>query len=422
MKKIILFSCLFAIKGFGQDLKFETLKLNAAPAYVMLGVEPQNIQRPSTVTDFIASAQSAIVNNKLQPNFALETTPYYWTHPKTDADKRIRLYNYLAPSNKILQNIGRSFTLSMASSESDTLTFGDLKPGTGLGFGLRFNIFSGNISRKTIQQVGALIETKLLNNFYQDIINQLTLNGSVDVRTRAASWKIAKAKGDAYKDGLVEYIANYVTDQIVKKLGKQNLTSADLAGVKKLAKENDDKESKVLATVNQAVFPLTREGFILEVALGNSSIVQDNQWKDTRNAKTALWVTPSYRFNTRKDPSVIDYLDVMAVLRWTWNDREVDSSDYSDIGAKLQYTHNRFSLSAELIARKLSNKPATISSEWTNRLDLSIDYKINELITFKFTLGRNFDGNSVHYSDPGKMFAVGGFHFGFSNFFKQTSQ
>ena len=92
MKKIftvVIFFC--GVKSFCQDPKFETLKLTSAPAYTVLGVDPQNIQRPTTPTDFIAGAQSAIVNGKLQPNFAIEGTPYYWKHPKTDSGKRVEI-------------------------------------------------------------------------------------------------------------------------------------------------------------------------------------------------------------------------------------------------------------------------------------------------------------------------------------------
>jgi hypothetical protein len=173
--------------------------------------------------------------------------------------------------------------------------------------------------------------------------------------------------------------------------------------------------------LNQAVFPLTREGFMLELALANATVIPNNEAKNITSAKTAIWLTPSYRINTRKDPTVIDFLDFMAVLRMTFNNSKVDVTDYFDIGAKVQYTHNRFSLSGEYIARMLTEKPDAVESKWTNRLDLSFDYKINDLITFKATFGRNFDGNSVHYSDPQKIFAVGGVNFGFGEFLKKNN-
>lgn len=416
MKKIftlVIFFC--GVRSFCQDPKFETLKLTSAPAYTVLGVDPQNIQRPTTPTDFIAGAQSAIVNGKLQPNFAIEATPYYWKHPKTDSGKRVSLYQFIKDDNNVLNNIARTFTFSFATSESDTLTFGDLDPGTGFGIGFRCNLFNGSISRKTL--ISSLIQNKLIDNLYQSLMGQLQVGNDVIVKSSIDKWKETKRKADPDHDALVDHVADFVR----KELGRATLKESDIDFLQQKIDAIEDEESKFLATLNQAVFPLTREGFMLEFAIANASIIQNNEAKNITSAKTAIWLTPSYRINTRKDPSVIDFLDFMAVLRMTFNSSKVDVTDYFDIGAKVQYTHNRFSLSGEYIARMLTEKPNTVESKWTNRLDLSFDYKINDLITFKATFGRNFDGNSVHYSDPQKIFAVGGVNFGFGEFLKKNN-
>lgn len=416
MKKIftlVIFFC--GVRSFCQDPKFETLKLTSAPAYTVLGVDPQNIQRPTTPTDFIAGAQSAIVNGKLQPNFAIEATPYYWKHPKTDSGKRVSLYQFIKDDNNVLNNIARTFTFSFATSESDTLTFGDLDPGTGFGIGFRCNLFNGSISRKTL--ISSLIQNKLIDNLYQSLMGQLQVGNDVIVKSSIDKWKETKRKADPDHDALVDHVADFVR----KELGRATLKESDIDFLQQKIDAIEDEESKFLATLNQAVFPLTREGFMLEFAIANASIIQNNEAKNITSAKTAIWLTPSYRINTRKDPSVIDFLDFMAVLRMTFNSSKVDVTDYFDIGAKVQYTHNRISLSGEYIARMLTEKPNTVESKWTNRLDLSFDYKINDLITFKATFGRNFDGNSVHYSDPQKIFAVGGVNFGFGEFLKKNN-
>jgi len=417
MKRMFFLIIFFlGIKSFCQDPKFETLKLTSAPAYTVLGVDPQNIQRPATPTDFIAGAQSAIVNGKLQPNFAIEATPYYWKHPKTDTGKRVSLYEFIKNDNNVFDNIAKTFTFSFATSESDTLAFGDLEPGTGFGIGFKCNLFNGKVSRKTL--ISSLMQNKLIDNLYQSIMGQFQVgNNNVVVKDRVNNWKESKKNKDPVHDALVDYVADFVRND----LGKAILTENDKNLLQQKIDAIEDEESKFLATLNQAVFPLTREGFMLELAIGDAAIIQNNESKNITNAKTAIWLTPSYRINTRKDPTVIDFLDFMAVLRMTFNNSKVDVSDYIDIGAKVQYTHNRFSFSGEYIARMLTEKPSTVDSKWTNRLDLSFDFKVNELITFKATFGRNFDGNSVHYSDPKKMFAVGGMNFGFGEFLKKNN-
>ena len=315
----------------------------------------------------------------------------------------------------MLNNIARTFTFSFATSESDTLTFGDLDPGTGFGIGFRCNLFNGSISRKTL--ISSLIQNKLIDNLYQSLMGQLQVGNDVIVKSSIDKWKETKRKADPDHDALVDHVADFVR----KELGRATLKESDIDFLQQKIDAIEDEESKFLATLNQAVFPLTREGFMLEFAIANASIIQNNEAKNITSAKTAIWLTPSYRINTRKDPSVIDFLDFMAVLRMTFNSSKVDVTDYFDIGAKVQYTHNRISLSGEYIARMLTEKPNTVESKWTNRLDLSFDYKINDLITFKATFGRNFDGNSVHYSDPQKIFAVGGVNFGFGEFLKKNN-
>jgi hypothetical protein len=410
---LVIFFC--GLKTFCQDPKFETLKLTSAPAYTVLGVDPQNIQRPTTPTDFIAGAQSAIVNGKLQPNFAIEATPYYWKHPKTDTEKRVSLYQFIKDGHNVFDNIARTFTFSFATSESDTLTFGDLEPGTGFGIGFRCNLFNGKVSRKTL--ISSLMQNKLIDNLYQSLMGQLQVGNDVIVKNSIDTWKKTKKNEDPNHDALVDYVADFAR----KDLGKATLKENDIDFLQKKIDAIEDEESKFLVSLNQAVFPLTREGFMLEFAIGNAVIVQNNEAKNITNAKTAIWLTPSYRINTRKDPNVIDFLDFMAVFRMTFNNSKVDVADYFDIGAKVQYTHNKFSFSGEYIARMLTEKPNTVASKWTNRLDVSFDYKINDLITFKATFGRNFDGNSVHYADTPKIFAVGGVNFGFGEFLKKNN-
>ena len=174
-----------------------------------------------------------------------------------------------------------------------------------------------------------------------------------------------------------------------------------------------------IAKVNAYQFPLTREGFMLEFAVANASVAANSSWNNLQSAKTAIWLTPSYRFNVNKDPEIIDFIDLMAVARVTINAKNADTSNYIDAGGKLQWVHNKLSVSAESIFRWLSNKPPNQAKAYTVRTDMTFSYKLNDVVTFKATFGSNFDGNSTHYTDPSKMFVVGGFNFGFSNFLKK---
>jgi hypothetical protein len=121
---------------------FESLKLNSAPSFVILGVEPENISRPASPTQFVGAIQNSVVNGQLQPNFALEFTPYYFKNPRKDPE-RFKALNYLLPSQNVGNTIGRTFSVSLATSESDSVAYGNLAAGTGLGLGIRFTLYEG---------------------------------------------------------------------------------------------------------------------------------------------------------------------------------------------------------------------------------------------------------------------------------------
>lgn len=397
------------------ESQFKSLSLNTSPAYVVLGVEPENIQRPNSPNDFIAGVQSALVNNRLQPNFAMETTPYYWGKKKPDS-KKFDVYNYIA-SKDFWTNLASSITFSFATSPSDSFTFGKIPVGTGLGIGMHMQLFSGNISKHVKANLGDWYMNTNLVALFEALTNKLETGKPIDNLDSFMDEVLSKG---SFKE-MQEWEKSIVKDLVKTRLKKKSLSPEDMHVIEKLNAEAKDVAAKKLKNVNRYQFPLTKEGFMLEFAIANASVAGDNVWNKLQSAKTAIWLTPSYRFNVNKDPEVIDFIDVMAVARITVNAKNVDSSNYVDVGAKLQWVHNRLSVSGEGILRYLTQKPQNQAKNYTLRTGFTLSYKINEMITFKATFGSNFDGNSTHYSDPDKMFAVGGFQFGFSNFLKKDN-
>ena len=409
--------------GHAQDTKYENLEkqfkslsLNSSPAYVVLGVEPENIQRPNSPNDFIAGVQSAIVNDKLQPNFALETTPYYWGKKKPDS-KMFNVYDYIS-KNDFWSNLAKSFTFSMATSQSDSFTFGRIPVGTGLGLGMHMQLFSGSVSRTVKDNLGSWylqISTKAV---FESITNRLEADKGIDNIDDWLDDQLSKGSLKAMED----WEKDIVKDLIKQKIKKSSIAVSDSNKIRQLKEEAGENSAIALKKVNNYQFPLTREGFMLELSIANASVAGNNNWNKLQSAKTAIWLTPSYRFNINKDPEIIDFIDIMMVARITINAKNVDTSSYADVGAKLQWVHNKLSISGEGILRYLTKKPQSQLKGYTLRTGFTLSYKMNDMVTFKATFGSNFDGNSTHYSDPGKMFAVGGFQFGFSNFLKKESK
>ncbi len=410
-----LFFMVLTITVFAQsdiEKQFKSLQLNSSPAYVVLGVEPENIQRPNSPNDFIASVQSALVNDKLQPNFAMETSPYYWGKKKPDS-KKFNVYDYIL-NNDFWQNMAKSITFSLATSPSDSFTFGTIPVGTGLGIGMHMQLLHGKVSNNVRKNLTEWYIYNRMQGMLESMISTLEQGGTIDDIDEFIDEVIAKGSFKSMADGEKDIVRNLLKG----KVKKNSLSDKDLKVVRKIRDQANDKSKQTIDRVNAYQFPLTREGFLLEFAIANASVAGNNNWNKLQSAKTSIWLTPSYRFNVNKDPEMIDFIDMMAVLRLTINAKNVDSTSYADLGGKLQWVHNKLSVSGEGIFRYLTNKPQNQKKNYTVRTAFTLSYKLNDLVTFKATFGSNFDGNSTHYSDPSKMFAVGGFHFGFSNFLK----
>ena len=423
MKIIALFIIMIlgtSVSLNAQDLPaFESLKLNSSPGFILLGIEPDNIQRPGSPAKFIGGILNSTVNGKLRPNIAFEVSPYYQLHQKPLGSKILEK-DFLQKSG-FLKTIGKTLSLSFATSESDTVVFGKLKPGTGLGAGIRFLLIDGKINGDLRKWNEQRLKAAFLGGLYARL---LSLPGDTTTGTFypvlekeiKEFTKVSFANLDYYgytdieKDALLqEWKDDIIYNVTVKKLA----TTAALSSFLYTAYVDQGAEAKKMLTlINAKKNPLAKEGFMLEFAAGRSMVFQKNEWGGGVHAKTAFWLTPSWRINFSKDD--ISLLDCMGVARYTINNKKdsVDIADYFDIGIKAQFTQNYWSASLEFVNRWATRVPATVREKYTYRLAAGIDYKISEVITLKFSFGSNFDGNTKTYTDPKQMFALGGLNIG----------
>jgi len=400
---------------------FEKLKLNSSPAFVLLGVEPENLQRPSSPNQFIGGLQNAIVNDKLKPNVAFEVTPYFWKNPNAD-NKRFNFEQYLTHEKSIWKNIVQTFSMSLGTSESDTVIFGKMRPGTGLGLGVRFTLLDGRAPTPNVDRLRRWYIYQIRRSIIEDIINEVE-DGSDKSKQTIINEAIKKAEGMIGKPGLYNVATRDDFNAMASALRfdfTDKLSLADAAFVKQadaLLMADKKDESAVLAQINSEKVPFAKNGFMLEAAYGSAVVFQNNKWDSAQHARAAVWLTPSYRWQVNKDPKNISLFDLIGVVRLSFNNKQdsVDVSNYLDLGLKTQYTHNKWSFSAEYVYRKASEKVKDVKRDYTYRLVSSLDYKLTEEITFKFSFGTNFDGNTATYTKPKELFAVGGLNLGIFN-------
>lgn len=407
--------------------KFDNLKLNSSPAFVVLGIEPDNIQRPSTPTQLVAGLQNAIVDGKLQPNVAFEFSPYFLKNPVDKTSKRFDPVALMLDKKNFIGTFYRSLSISAATSPTDQQVFGNLKPGTGIGVGVRALLVDGKPTTLLKKWWDTWLESIFIDRLEAAISNAqvqtiANLNAVIDntfddfLKNSLPAQKF-NTLSKAELDQFLKDTKAAINKDLLLKANNTDKTVIDTY-LQTLQQTYDGKNQASLKAVNEGTNPLVKQGFMLEIAIANSMVFQDNTYEGVAIAKTAFWLTPSYRWDVSKDSRQISLLDVMGVGRYTINNQTagVDVANYLDAGVKGAFTQNKWSGSLEWVYRYASNLPEGFSKSHTYRLTVGMDYKITDVITFKFNFGSNFDGNTTTYSDPKKMFAVGGLNFGLPNF------
>jgi hypothetical protein len=130
-----------------QPFTLENLKTPSSPAFVILGVEPTSVERPTTPRAFALSLLSPATEpgaGLLPEDYAAEVAPY-WMAPQ----RQLTWDEYFNPSP--LQSILQTFSVSLA-----THTFSETDTTTGIGIGVRLTPFPGHSSSTADSLAGAL--------------------------------------------------------------------------------------------------------------------------------------------------------------------------------------------------------------------------------------------------------------------------
>jgi hypothetical protein len=368
-----------------------------------------------------------VVNGKLQPNVAFEISPYYLRNPKDTTSKLFNPTEYLLNKKNFIQTIYQTLSASLATSSTDSATFGSLKSGTGIGIGLHFLFVDGTPGARFKKWGDAYLESLLYDKLYANasVFNSPTISDiNVIIDHTLEVYQASVLPAQKFNTLSKQEWANFISklkSTIAYDLQSKGIGTAKAAIVKYLysLKTNADAElEKASSDLSRGVNPLAKQGFMLEFDAGQAYVFQDNAYSKAALAKSAIWLSPSYRWDVSNNNQTISLLDLMGVIRYTFNNTSanVDVANYFDAGLKGAYTENKWAGSLEFIYRHASAIPVGYSKDYTYRLTAGMSYKLSDMITFTFNFGTNFDGNTVNYSDPKKMFAIGGLNFGFLNF------
>jgi hypothetical protein len=121
-------------------LELDSLRPPPSPAFVLLGISPSAVERPSTPRAVSASFLAAAAQSGgLPENYAVEAAPYWLvSHPTLTLDDYEK--------GSITQNVIRSLAFSFATAAREAGEDGEALPGRRLGLGFRMQPFKGERS------------------------------------------------------------------------------------------------------------------------------------------------------------------------------------------------------------------------------------------------------------------------------------
>ena len=415
MKKNILFVLLFiaslvnAQTEIDTTIKVDLLKAPSSPASNLLGIATSDIDKPTDVSAFMLSLQTATNSfNKLPSNYAVDIAPYWFFKNSKKGD--ITTEGFRKSSGKDV--FKQTFVISFAFRNPDS-TETDLNGrSTYGGLGFKFSIFRGKydaVTNKALADIKALQDIKL-RNLGKKMAEYIASTDSVLIdldKKRKDLLKGFKLKSPEERARIMTEV-NQIGDkraEILREIAESDFSTADSVQ----ANSELDKAIQQIA----ASFQTARVGWTWDIAGGASTEFRNKNFGNSKLYNAGLWTTIGYTDTV--------YGAGLLLLRVLHNPDRIFAKDNAasamddiltfDAGLRYIYSkpQSKFGASLEAIYRSVLTS-GTIDPSW--RLIFNADYAIwpNQKLTFSF--GRNFDGT---ITKDGNLIAALTFLTGFGN-------
>jgi hypothetical protein len=408
MKKQIL-SCLFIMQALflaaqeDASVKLDLLKAPSSPASNLLGIATTDIDKPTDVSAFMLSLQSATNSfSKLPSNYAVDIAPYFLFKKAGDVTTT-GLQN-----NKNYKDVFRqTFVLSIAVRNPDSADVSLNRSSTYAGLGFKFSIFRGDYDDNTKNKLNmiGLYQDTILHHLQEAARKWKTNNDPEVIALRIKMQEMAAGKTTP------EQLTALLKDSVYVSLQRQ--LSSKLAAF--VEKDKDDVMSVIEARIRKIAssFQTNRIGWTWDVNGGISSEFRSKRFNNSKVHNAGLWT--NFGYTGKKGSSFL------GLVRYLYNPDQIfakdnapnDIANISTLDAGFRYAfsapQSKFSCSMEGVYRSVLSSE-TIDQSW--RIIFNADYAIwqNQKLTFSF--GRNFDGT---ISKDGNLIAALTFLSGFGN-------
>lgn len=401
MKYLMLIAlATFTVTAFGQtgdqkEIKLDLLKAPSSPASALLGFAVSDIEKPTDLSDFMLSVQSASSSyTKLPSSYAVDIAPFYLFRNK-GADFSTTGKNGLQ-STRFKDYFRQSFVVSLALRNPDS-AFNNFKPSSTYGaLGLKFAIIRPQYNTETKQKLNSIYEKQRTLLMIYKI--------GLEEKRKSARYEYLGIRNIYLLDSIAHL--PYLTEEEKKthavammedtssEFGKNELEKSELnMGFKKDIQGELAKQSKLEADLQEEAKTFTghREGLSVDIAGGLSTEFRDKRFDNSKIFNSGVWSTFGYNWANGSS--------VLGLARYLYNPDEVFALDNMknevtnlstfDTGLRFIYTKGKFGGGAEAVYRSILSS-GTIKPSW--RLVANADYALADNQKIIFSFGRNFDG------------------------------
>jgi hypothetical protein len=200
----VLALALFTVQPLFAQVAIDDLAAPSAPGFVVLGVEPASIARPTSPRAVGLSLLSAVAHgeNLVPKNYALEVAPFWLRSRPTLTYKQ---YDEASIAQTLIQSL--SLSVATASFSAD----GDRPSSVGVSFGLRTMLLKGTHNSETPRLIARLkeLQNKILDATSPDeeerlasALRQVALDIQTQNRKRVGwALEMATALAATYPEG-----------------------------------------------------------------------------------------------------------------------------------------------------------------------------------------------------------------------------
>ena len=392
------------------EMEYDLLKAPVSPASNLLGFTQSDINKPTDVSEFMVSLQSASDSyTSLPSNYAVDIAPFWLLKSKTLRDITTKGLENSYGKNVIPQ----SLVLSFAIKNVDSTTTNFDANSTYAGFGFKFSIYRGDYDKTTKENLSQIQDLqKLKLDVMQNIQDDVEDNLPAEIITLKEKRKQIFANID-FNDESEDNLA--LIELLSKKAAKIDEEIEQKTGILL----TDNKTNNELKTIDEKIkaiaskFQLARVGFTWDIAGGIGGEFHNKSFNQGKIYNAGVWNTLGY--TTEKTGAFL------GLVRYLHNPERIFALDNAineqksastfDTGFRyiLGQPQSKLNASLEAIYRSFLSD-SELDNSW--RLMLNIDYALfkNQKLTFSF--GKNYDGTTT---TDGNLVAALGMVFGFGN-------